>query len=221
MGQILLVRHGQASWDAADYDVLSPVGHEQGRLLGAALAARGIRPDRVISGGMRRHRETTENVLAALGADAEVVEDPDWDEYDHVAMLAKVPREMAGEQPTAAEFQSWIELATDRWTSGEFDEEYAETFAAFSGRVRAGLDRAVAAGSGTTLVVTSGGPISWVVASLLDGGVSGAVPIWARLNVVCANTGVTKLITGRRGVTLVGFNEHTHLEGVPGALTYR
>ncbi len=221
MGQILLVRHGQASWAAADYDVLSPVGHEQGRLLGAALVARGVRPDLVISGSMRRHRETTANVLEGLGATVEVTEDAGWDEYDHVAMLAKVPRESAGERPTAAEFQSWIELATARWTSGEFDEEYAETFAAFAGRVRAGLDRAVAAGSGITLVVTSGGPIAWVAASLLGGGIPGSVPIWARLNVVCANTGVTKLIAGRRGVTLVGFNEHTHLESVPGALTYR
>lgn len=217
MGQILLVRHGQASWAAEDYDVLSPMGHRQGRLLGAALAARGVRPDVVISGGMRRHRETTENVLEALGRAADVVEDSDWDEYDHVSMLTKVPHEPAGEKPTAAEFQAWIERATTRWTSGEFDEEYAEPFPAFTDRVRSALERAVAIGSGTTLVITSGGPISWVATSLIDGG----IPTWARLNVVCANTGLTKLITGRRGVTLVGFNEHTHLEGVPGALTYR
>jgi hypothetical protein len=39
--------------------------------------------------------------------------------------------------------------------------------------------------------------------------------------VVCVNSGVTKLVTGRRGVTLVSFNEHTHLESQPGLLTYR
>lgn len=217
MGQLLLVRHGQASWAAEDYDVLSPMGHQQSRLLGTALAARGVRPDAVISGGLRRHRETVSNIQETLGSAVEVVEDAGWDEYDHVAMLGKVPQEMAGERPTAAEFQAWIELATARWTGGEFDHEYAEPFAAFTARVRAALDRAVAATSGTTLVVTSGGPVSWVAASLLDGG----IPTWARLNVVCANTGVTKLVAGRRGVTLVGFNEHTHLEGVLGALTYR
>ena len=42
MSTILLVRHGQASFGAADYDNLSPTGHEQSRVLGAALAARGI-----------------------------------------------------------------------------------------------------------------------------------------------------------------------------------
>jgi hypothetical protein len=45
--------------------------------------------------------------------------------------------------------------------------------------------------------------------------------LWSRLNVVCVNTGVTKVVTGRRGATLVSFNEHTHLEGEPELLTYR
>ncbi len=44
VSRILLVRHGQASWGADDYDQLSPLGDEQSRVLGAALAARGITP---------------------------------------------------------------------------------------------------------------------------------------------------------------------------------
>ena len=39
MSRILLVRHGQASFGADDYDDLSPTGHEQSRVLGAALSA--------------------------------------------------------------------------------------------------------------------------------------------------------------------------------------
>ena len=35
VSRILLVRHGQASFGAADYDNLSPTGHEQSRVLGA------------------------------------------------------------------------------------------------------------------------------------------------------------------------------------------
>lgn len=218
MGQVLLVRHGQASWDGADYDVLSDRGHEQGRLLGAALAARGIRPDVVVSGGMRRHRETVDNVVAGGGLGAVDVEvDPGWDEYDHVSMLAQVPTEFAGDKPTAAEFQAWMEQATDRWIRGEHAEDYHEPFASFTARVDAALRRTVGGAGGTTLVVTSGGPISWVTAGLLGGGAT----LWSRLNVVCVNTGVTKLVTGRRGVTLVSFNEHAHLEGVPEMLTYR
>jgi broad specificity phosphatase PhoE len=219
MGQILLVRHGQASWDGEDYDVLSERGHAQARLLGTALAGRGIRPDVVVTGGMRRHRETVENVVAGADLGRGVVElDPGWDEYDHVSMLAQVPTSFAGEKPSAAEFQAWMEQATERWINGDNEADYHEPFAAFTGRVEGALRRTVeSAGRGTALVVTSGGPISWVTASLLGGGPE----LWSRLNVVCVNSGVTKLVTGRRGVTLVSFNEHTHLEGGPDLLTYR
>lgn len=218
MGQVLLVRHGQASWDGDDYDVLSEAGHRQGQRLGAALAARGVRPDVVVSGGMRRHRETVDNLLAGAGLDGVDVElDPGWDEYDHVSMLAQVPAAFAGEKPTAAEFQAWMEQATDRWIRGEHADDYHEPFAEFTARVDAALRRTVGGTRGTTVVVTSGGPISWVTASLLGGGAA----LWSRLNVVCVNSGVTKLVTGRRGTTLVSFNEHTHLEGQPDLLTYR
>jgi broad specificity phosphatase PhoE len=218
MGQVLLVRHGQASWDGDDYDVLSEAGHRQSELLGTALAGRGIRPDVVVSGGMRRHRETVESLLAGAGLRSLGTElDPGWDEYDHVSMLAQVPTSFAGEKPTPAEFQTWMEQATDRWIRGENAEDYHEPFADFTARVDAALRRAVGGSRGTTLVVTSGGPISWSTCALLGGGAA----LWSRLNVVCVNTGVTKLVTGRRGTTLVSFNEHTHLEHEPQLLTYR
>ncbi|NUQ87355.1 MAG: histidine phosphatase family protein, partial [Glycomyces artemisiae] len=58
MGLLLLVRHGQASFGADDYDVLSETGWEQARLLGRWLAERRVTPTAVVQGGMRRHRET-------------------------------------------------------------------------------------------------------------------------------------------------------------------
>ena len=50
MGVLLLVRHGQASFQSDDYDVLSDTGHAQGAALGRALAEREIRPDVVVRG---------------------------------------------------------------------------------------------------------------------------------------------------------------------------
>jgi broad specificity phosphatase PhoE len=218
---LLLVRHGQASWGAADYDRLSPLGEQQSRVLGAALAARGVHPDLVVRGGMRRHRQTAEQAVAGAGWDTEVVEDAGWDEFDHRQMLDLHPSD-AGDagQLTAAEFQRWFEGATRRWTDGEFADEYDESFDDFGARVEAALRRTVERlqPSQTAVVMTSGGPISWVAASLLGAGAD----VWTRLNPVTVNSSVTKVVVGRRGATLVSFNDHTHLEGPDGALlTYR
>ena len=104
MGQLLLVRHGQASWDGDDYDVLSPLGWEQSRMLGQAFAGRALVPELVVQGGMRRHRETATGVSEAAGWDvATPVNDPGWNELDHVGVLAaqRTPA-FAGPEPTPA-----------------------------------------------------------------------------------------------------------------------
>lgn len=226
MGQLLLVRHGQASWGSEDYDVLSETGWEQSRLLGKALLARGIVPDAAIVGGMRRHRETAEACLrelsGGLSGAPEPTVDTDWDEFDHVSMLAKLKAPFEGRSPSRAEFQAWFEAATDRWTGGEYDDDYTEPFTVFTGRVDSAVRRTVeVVGSGTAVVFSSGGPVAWVTASLLAEERGVASRLWRRLNPVCVNSGVTRLVTGRRGTTLVTFNEHGHLDGVPEVLTYR
>ena len=67
-------------------------------LLGEALAARGIEPDVVVHGGMRRHRETAEACLRRAGRRRSRTEvDPGWDEFDHLAMLATHPAPFEGE----------------------------------------------------------------------------------------------------------------------------
>ncbi len=220
MGQVLLVRHGQASWGADDYDVLSETGWEQSRLLGAALRGRGVEASLVVHGTMRRHRETAEATGMADGASV----DAGWDEFDHLGMLGAVPAPYEGREPTRAEFQAWFEKATNRWTGGEHDADYDEPFAAFGDRVTAALRRtAEQAGGGTAVVFTSGGPMSWATATLLGADLDreGRALLWRRLNPVCVNSGVTRVVSGRRGLTLVSFNEHTHLDPTPDLLTYR
>ena len=227
MTQVLLVRHGQASWGAEDYDVLSDLGGQQSRVLGAALATRGVRPDLVVRGAMRRHRQTAEAAVEGAGWDAEVVEDVGWNEFDHRQMLELHPAGVEqGEDLTRAQFQRWFEEATLRWTGGAHADEYDESFSDFGARVDAALRRTVERlGDGRTAVVfTSGGPVSWVAAALLDGpsASSGqAAAVWTQLNPVTVNASVTKVVVGRRGTTLVSFNDHSHLEAEPGLVTYR
>jgi len=220
---ILLVRHGQASWGAEDYDALSENGHEQARVLGAALAARGIAPDTVVHGGMRRHRETWEGIAEGSGWTLDAGVDPGWAEFDHVdvGLVVPPPASESGGGLTARDVQRWVEVANDRWVAAGDDPagDYAESFVAFAGRVDAALERVPR--KGTVLVVTSGGPIALTASGLLTTGHQARADLWSRMHVVCANTGVTRLIAGHRGLTLVTFNEDTHFDAVPQLRTYR
>lgn len=229
MSIVLLVRHGQASFGARDYDALSEIGHEQSRVLGAALAARGVVPTLLLRGDMRRHDETAAGLLEGVGSPVPVEVDPGWDEFDfqhvvevhkphyrsRVVMLADLARTR---RPREA-FQAVFEEATTRWTGGDNDADYHESFPAFRERVDAALRRTAsrAREAGTVLVISSGGPIALAASHLLTDDSSG----WARLNKAAVNTGVTKVLCGRSGLTLSSYNEHTHLEADRRLLTYR
>lgn len=231
MSVVLLVRHGQASFGADDYDALSGAGHEQARILGRDLAARGIVPERIVRGELRRHRETAEGILEGLGdagRDLAVGVDAGWDEFDFEHVLrVHAPSEEAGSvmasvgdlppEEQRAVFQARFEEATARWTGGSADHEYAEPFPAFAARVTGALQRAAESASGTVLVVSSGGPIGLVASHLLAGDAS----LWAQLNRVAVNTAVTKVISGRSGLHLSTFNAHGHLEHDRSLVTYR
>ena len=229
-----LVRHGQASFGKRDYDALSELGHEQSRLLGRALAVREAVPDVVIRGELRRHRETADGILAGLAdvgvtRDIPVEVDAGWDEFDfqHVVEVHKpayrsrtvMIADLARSRAPREKFQAIFEEATDRWTGGSADDDYHESFPAFTGRIQAALLAAAARGpeKGTALVVTSGGPIGLATSHLLAGDAS----LWAQLNRVAVNTAVTKVINGRAGLTLSSYNEHSHVEHDRRLLTYR
>ncbi|XVU28789.1 histidine phosphatase family protein [Actinoplanes sp. CA-054009] len=226
MARLLLVRHGQASFGADDYDALSELGGEQARVLGKSLAERGIRPGLVLCGSLRRHEQTVAGLLEGLGDDVPVRADDGWDEFDFQRVVELHQPDYRESLGSARAFQELFEAATGRWCSGKYDGEYDESFPAFRGRVGGALDRArvVLGEQREVVVVSSGGPIA-LVAALLTAGVDvGPVTLatmWTALNRVVVNTGVTKLVSGRTGLWLSTYNEHTHLESDPRLLTYR
>lgn len=232
MSAIYLIRHGQASFAATDYDALSELGVRQSQVLGKALAARCGNVEQVVRGCMRRHAQTTAQALAALPElSAEVRVDAGWDEYDHDDVLAVYePRyrhlgalsaDLAAAPDARVRFQGIFSAAVARWTGGAHDRDYRESWPAFCTRVEAALDRVGAIGRGrTALVFTSGGAISVVCRRLL--GLSDAATLG--LNWMLANASMTKIIVGRSGLRLSSINEHGHLEGphaAPALLSYR
>lgn len=233
MATIYLVRHGQASFGADDYDVLSPLGVAQAETLGRALAPRLPTVDLVVTGAMRRHRETAAACLGAMGAGVAAgagasLEDAGWNEFDHDAVLAvHEPRyrdrgawmASLGPDPGEAMRRTYGD-AMARWIGGAHDG-YPETWSAFRARAEAALATLVArlGRSRTALVFTSGGPIAAIAGALLG------VPEDARLHIAgqLVNAGVTKLVAGARGVRLSTLNDHAHFDGptvAPGLRTY-
>jgi broad specificity phosphatase PhoE len=67
MGQLYLIRHGQASFGAEDYDNLSELGRKQAQQLGAYFKQKNLQFDAVITGTLRRHTQTWQGI--AQGAD--------------------------------------------------------------------------------------------------------------------------------------------------------
>lgn len=235
MSVILLVRHGQASFGKSDYDVLSELGERQSRVLGRALAARGIRPDVLVSGAMKRHRSTLEHAVdAARWQGVQVTLDEGWNEFDHEQVIAAHRPEYTSQHMMRADlaralkpreaFQEMFEQATARWSGGEHDTEYAEPFTTFGSRVEEALRRtlAVLEPKQTAVVFSSGGPIAQAAARILSPDPRSSPALWRRLNTTTINAGVTKIVAGARGQTLVSINEHGHLEtSDPGLVTYR
>ena len=174
-------------------------------------------------GGMRRHRETAEACLGELGGALDAGGRRRLGRVRPRGDAARSSPRRSRAKPTKAEFQEWFEAATDRWTGGEHDDEYAESFGAFTD-----------AGRDQRCVVRRRGRGSRIARlhqrrpDRLGGrqparrrAATSPARLWRRLNPVCVNSGVTRLVTGRRGTTLVTFNGHAHLDGVPDVLTYR
>lgn len=214
MGAVYLVRHGQASFGAEDYDVLSPTGIEQSRHLGYAWEATEWLPTTAVSGSMQRHHDTALNALAMAGQDAGYEVDHGWDEFDHEAIMeAEMPGFVSED---SRDFQTAFVRATSAWAAGSTAGDH-ESYADFTARVLGAFDRlASSTGKGESAVAfTSGGPIAIIVAHLLTGNTT----LWSTMNSVIINTGVTKIVTGRSGRSLLSFNEHGHLPA--DMVTYR
>ncbi|MFP2898835.1 MULTISPECIES: histidine phosphatase family protein [Corallococcus] len=230
MGALYLIRHGQASFGAKDYDKLSDVGVQQARVLGEALRSRLPKVDAVVTGTMLRHRETADACLQALGQQVEPVRTPGFNEFDHeevvhrhtprYADFAVLREELAQAKDPRRAYQDLFTQAVGRWVAGGHDSEYRESWAAFKARCLEALATLVASlgPSRTALVFTSGGPITAISQDLL--GIPDEHAF--RTNWTLANCGVTKVLYSERGRYLSTLNEHGHFEGEHRALiTYR
>ena len=69
MGTLYLVRHGQASFGADDYDVLSPLGHQQAVRLGEYFKTKGLVFDAAMTGTLQRQISTFEGICKGMAVE--------------------------------------------------------------------------------------------------------------------------------------------------------
>jgi broad specificity phosphatase PhoE len=225
MPAILLVRHAQASFGADDYDVLSARGRRQCRILSSALRRSGVVPTRVISGTLRRQQDTA-RACAAL-AERQLDRDGRWDEYDTPEVLIHhgPPEARTGElrlwppKIPSGDFQDVLDAAVLEWIAAGPATGCAQPWSGFRDTARRALDDLVSSlrSQETAVVITSGGTIAALCTSLLE------LPptAFVALNRVAVNTGISRVVHGRRGTSLISYNEHSHLGARPELLTYR
>ncbi len=239
MSQMTLVRHGQASFFADEYDKLSSLGEQQVRRLGRQWAQQRLVIDEVYCGPRSRQRASAELAgseyqQSGLGW-PEPIELADLDEYDldglmnrfvprlaernsDFARLVEIYRQSEGEQNRLRDFQRMFETLLRHWQAAEFPETGVESWSAFRQRVarvvrhiqdRPGRSRRV-------VLFTSGGFIGCAVQQAL-----GADDLKAlELNWRIRNSSLTEFMFTPDRFTIDSFNAVPHLDD-PALWTYR
>lgn len=174
MGTLHLVRHGQASFGADNYDALSDIGVVQSTLLGQWIAQTHQTVTRVVIGPAQRHRQTAHACLQAAGLhDMPMHVEQGFNEFNHEEILIRYEPQWADRaqfrQMLAASgnpkrtFQQLFSQAVARWTSGQFDADYSETWRAFQQRCCTALQALAETPGEAVWVFTSAGAISAAV----------------------------------------------------------
>jgi len=214
MGHLYLVRHGQASFGADDYDQLSALGRQQAVRLGAYWRERGMRFDAVITGTLKRHRQTWEGIAEGLGvATDDVLPWPGLNEYDSEAVIATIHPEKLQKPDTPELYRHHFRLLRDglgAWMQGRTAPVGMPSYVDFLAGVTTALDHVRAKHHGAkVLVVSSGGPISTAVGHVL--GTPAETTI--ELNMRIRNTAVTEFVFTPKRHMLLTYNTLPHLDG--------
>lgn len=210
MSHIYLIRHGQASFGAENYDKLSPTGQQQASVVGDYFASQGIQIDQVVHGEMSRQHQTAEILAERAGFAKGLVCLPDANEFDsdslirhYLPILAEQSTELNrilgnGESwwATADNFELFFRALVSLWqadTNCPF-----ESWNRFQRRCMKCLNDVAALRSdpaqkkGVTILATSGGLISVIMQSILgfDHGT------FMDMNLTTNNASITEVIWG-------------------------
>jgi broad specificity phosphatase PhoE len=239
MSKIDVIRHGQASFLAENYDQLSQLGERQAQLLGEHWLATGAAFSQVYYGPAERQIRTGE-IIGLLYRKAgrhwpDPVVDPDLDEFPAETVVRRFLPELMVRHPhlaaAVAEFQAATELlpkqrlfdkvlreVSQRWMKGEAGTPDIPSWMDFCHRVEGAIVRIRenAARSSAVAVFTSGGPTAATARVALELSYAATLELtWSTRNAAVSEF----LFSGDR-FSLSTFNTTPHLPD-PSLLTYR
>ena len=215
MGTLYLVRHGQASFGADDYDQLSPLGGQQAVRLGEYLRQRfereGVQIDTVLMGSLRRHRQTWEGL--AEGAHWQHTPEvwPGLNEYDSHALIETIHPEPLAKPDTPEMYRHHFRLLRDAlkaWMDGTTQPSGMPTYTEFVKGITDALDHVRQNCKGNALIVSSGGPISTAVGQVLGAPAETTI----ELNLRIRNTALTEFVFTPKRHMLLTYNTLPHLD---------
>lgn len=211
MGTLYLVRHGQASFGAEDYDQLSDLGTRQCHALGLWLARRGLQFDGVLRGTLKRHAQSLAAIAEGHGQLPAALEWPGLNEYDSAALIRTVHAGALAKPDSPEVYRAHFRLlrqALAQWMDGSTQPEGMPTWTEFLAGVTGALDHVRQQHSGNVLLVSSGGPISTAVAHVLGAPASTLI----ELNMRTRNSSLTEFAFNPKRHMLLAFNQLPHLD---------
>lgn len=239
MSALILVRHGQASFFASDYDKLSPLGEQQLRQVGAHWAAQRLVIDEVYSGPRLRQRDSARLAGEQYRKAGLIWPEPtildELDEYDlegltktvapqlaevnsEFALMAKSYLQTTAELDKMRSFQRMFEMLLRHWQADSSERAGVESWPTFRQRVD-GVIRQIqtqSARSRRIVCFTSGGFIGCAAHLALAAPAATAL----ELNWRVRNASFTEFIFNETRLSLDSFNTIPHLEH-SGLWTYR
>ena len=211
MGTLYLVRHGQASFGADDYDQLSELGQQQSVRLGDYFRQKGLVFDAVFTGTLRRQVQTYAGIRegGASALDAQLW--PGLNEFDSLAVIATVHPKPLEKPDTPELYRHHFRLLRDgltQWMNGVVSPKGMPSYREFQHGVIGALDHIRKNCEGNVLIVSSGGPIATAVGHLL-----GTTPeTTIELNMRIRNSAITEFAFNPKRHTLITYNTLPHLD---------
>jgi len=211
MGILYLVRHGQASFGADDYDQLSALGVRQSRQLGRYFAASSVAFDAVYTGTLKRHTQTLASICDGMQTALSATAWPGLNEYDSEAVIAAVhPEPLA--RPTTPELYrhhfKLLRVGLTQWMLGRTQPAGQPSWQDFQQGVVDALTHIRQSGAQNVLLVSSGGPIACAIGHVL------ATPPEAtvELNMRLRNTAISEFAFTPKRHALQTYNTLPHLD---------